>query len=89
MSFRKLVTACSLLGAASAGVLKKDASPPTVTLQNGTYSGVYNQEYDQDFFLGMRYAQVSEATSGVAAMVFLTGRHEQHSLPPASPSPSL
>ena len=31
---------------------------PTVTVKNGSYSGVFSPEYDQDFFLGMRYAQV-------------------------------
>lgn len=33
------------------------SSPPTVTLKNGTYLGIYSAEYDQDLFLGMRYAQ--------------------------------
>lgn len=32
-------------------------SPPAVQLQNGTYHGLYNQNYDQDFFLGMPYSQ--------------------------------
>ncbi|KAH9903987.1 Alpha/Beta hydrolase protein [Xylariomycetidae sp. FL2044] len=32
---------------------------PTVTVKNGTYSGVYSTEYNQDFFLGMPYAQVA------------------------------
>lgn len=31
---------------------------PTVSVKNGTYSGVYSPQYDQDFFLGMPYAQV-------------------------------
>lgn len=30
---------------------------PSVTVQNGTYYGVHNPDYDQDFFLGMPYAQ--------------------------------
>ncbi|KAI1334793.1 Alpha/Beta hydrolase protein [Xylariaceae sp. FL0016] len=30
---------------------------PTVTVKNGTYEGVYSAGYDQDFFLGMPYAQ--------------------------------
>ncbi|KAJ5884788.1 hypothetical protein N7495_009298 [Penicillium taxi] len=33
------------------------ASSPTVTIRNGTYVGVYSTTYDQDFFLGMPYAQ--------------------------------
>lgn len=31
---------------------------PTVSVKNGTYAGVYSPQYDQDFFLGMPYAQV-------------------------------
>ncbi|KIH87659.1 hypothetical protein SPBR_04773 [Sporothrix brasiliensis 5110] len=32
-------------------------SAPTVAVKNGSYSGVYNPEYKQDFFLGIPYAQ--------------------------------
>jgi cholinesterase len=32
-------------------------SAPTVALRNGTYTGVHSTTYDQDFFLGMPYAQ--------------------------------
>jgi hypothetical protein len=31
---------------------------PTATVKNGTYTGVYNPEYDQDFFLGVPFAKV-------------------------------
>lgn len=30
---------------------------PLAEVRNGTYQGVYNAQYDQDFFLGMPYAQ--------------------------------
>lgn len=33
-------------------------STPKVSVKNGTYSGIYSAEYDQEFFLGMPYAQV-------------------------------
>ena len=33
------------------------ATPPNATTVNGTYVGAYNAEYNQDFFLGMPYAQ--------------------------------
>lgn len=33
-------------------------SNPVVTVKNGSYEGVHSSEYDQDFFLGMRYSQV-------------------------------
>lgn len=51
------------LSSASAAVLgsrSNDDVPrgaPTVTVKNGSYYGVYNSEYDQDFFLGMPYTQ--------------------------------
>ncbi|KAJ5749311.1 uncharacterized protein N7511_011007 [Penicillium nucicola] len=32
-------------------------SSPTVTVRNGTYAGVHSTTYNQDFFLGMPYAQ--------------------------------
>lgn len=38
-------------------------SAPVVAVKNGSYEGVYSSEYDQDYFLGMRYSQV-RATSG-------------------------
>jgi triacylglycerol lipase len=30
---------------------------PTATVRNGTYSGVHSSTYDQDYFLGIPYAQ--------------------------------
>lgn len=39
-----------------AGGCKKTA--PTVTVKNGTYAGVCNSKYKQDFFLGIPYAKV-------------------------------
>lgn len=30
---------------------------PIATAKNGTYTDLYNSEYDQDFFLGIPYAQ--------------------------------
>lgn len=30
---------------------------PAVTLSNGTYFGVHSEEYGQDYFLGLPYAQ--------------------------------
>jgi carboxylesterase type B len=32
-------------------------TPPIVSVKNGSYSGVYSQGYDQDFFLGVPYSQ--------------------------------
>lgn len=33
------------------------SSVPTVTLKNGSYYGIYSPLYDQDYFLGMPFAQ--------------------------------
>lgn len=32
-------------------------SSPTVTIANGTYRGVYTPSYNQDYFLGIPFAQ--------------------------------
>jgi Carboxylesterase family len=37
--------------------LCQTSAPPTVTLQNGTYTGVYQPTYSQDYFLGIPFAQ--------------------------------
>lgn len=69
-SFLKLFLACALFlfALAHAGVAThrgnfrdselRTRSSPIVTVKNGSYEGVYSSEYGQDFFLGMRYAQV-------------------------------
>ncbi|KAI1844334.1 hypothetical protein JX265_010237 [Neoarthrinium moseri] len=42
----------------SVPVAERDyATAPTVTVTNGTYSGIHSNEYDQDYFLGIPYAQ--------------------------------
>ncbi|ETN23908.1 hypothetical protein PPTG_00398 [Phytophthora nicotianae INRA-310] len=46
-----LAAVAILLASASA------TDPPTVTVKNGSYYGVYQPTYDQDLFLGMPYAQ--------------------------------
>ncbi|KAG2521676.1 hypothetical protein BBO99_00005861 [Phytophthora kernoviae] len=38
-------------------VLVSATDPPTVTVKNGSYYGAYQSNYNQDFFLGMPYAQ--------------------------------
>jgi cholinesterase len=40
-----------------AGPVPPVASNPSVTLKNGTYQGVHSQSYNQDYFLGVPYAQ--------------------------------
>jgi hypothetical protein len=49
---RNTVLATALVGLASCG-----SSTPTVTVKNGTYIGAHSAKYDQDYFLGMPYAQ--------------------------------
>lgn len=42
---------------ATAHAVPTSRSPPTATVRNGTYVGVHSATYNQDFFLGMPYAQ--------------------------------
>ncbi|KAF6797614.1 carboxylesterase family protein [Colletotrichum sojae] len=58
-----LLTALSVCAMAS-GLVPRQALPsndtgaaPAVQVKNGSYYGVYSQSYDQDFFLGIPYAQ--------------------------------
>ncbi|KAE8966032.1 hypothetical protein PR002_g28497 [Phytophthora rubi] len=44
------------LGSLLAG-LASASDPPTVSVKNGSYYGVYQETYAQDLFLGMPYAQ--------------------------------
>lgn len=39
------------------GLAVSDAAVPTAQTKNGTYVGIHSAEYDQDFFLGIPYAQ--------------------------------
>jgi hypothetical protein len=36
---------------------------PVVSVKNGSYTGVYSSVFNQDFFLGIPYAQVSDLIS--------------------------
>ncbi|KAL2783763.1 Alpha/Beta hydrolase protein [Aspergillus keveii] len=45
---------------------------PTANLDNGTYVGLHNKEYDQDFFLGIPYAQAPVGSLRFAAPQPLT-----------------
>ena len=49
--FAALVLLCGLAGSTA------ETAAPTATTLNGTYVGRYVPEYDQDFFLGMPFAQ--------------------------------
>ncbi|CAN8098798.1 unnamed protein product [Discula destructiva] len=67
----KTFLACSLLAFVSVHAAQRShvrdtavrqsvSSLPFVTVANGTYEGLYSSPHDQDFFLGMRYAQPAE-----------------------------
>lgn len=48
----------TLLTSAAFGLVARQSSgPPTVTVRNGTYSGIYQPTYNQDLFLGIPFAQ--------------------------------
>lgn len=57
--FRPLGSLLLCASSAVAAVLPRNASSsaPTVTLKNGSYYGVHSSAYNQDFFLGMPFAQ--------------------------------
>lgn len=65
-SLKSLLTcSLSLFGSVYGGSARREGqvsstscTGPLVTVKNGTYRGVHSAEYSQDFFLGMRYAQV-------------------------------
>lgn len=42
---------------ASCAVVSRQTTVPTVQIKNGTYEGVHNENFNQDFFLGMPFAQ--------------------------------
>lgn len=46
-----------LLPILSSVVLALATSSPTATVKNGTLQGLHNPDWDQDFFLGIPYAQ--------------------------------
>lgn len=46
-----------LVGAIQAAPFARSESRPTAHVKNGTYEGVHDSLYDQDFFLGIPYAQ--------------------------------
>jgi carboxylesterase type B len=57
-SLRNVLLLIVNVSAVLAGALvRRQDSPPTVKLLNGSYYGLHNPTYDQDFFLGMPFAQ--------------------------------
>jgi triacylglycerol lipase len=56
LKFGFFTSALSHLALASPLNARQEAAP-TAMVKNGTYSGVYNLEHNQDFFLGIPYAQ--------------------------------
>lgn len=52
-----LLSSTAVSGAALLPRDNSTGSAPTVTLKNGSYYGVYSPNYNQDFFLGIPFAQ--------------------------------
>jgi hypothetical protein len=57
MAFGVFVLAQSLAQVAAGPFHKPHSTTPVATIKNGSYEGVHSPEYDQDFFLGIPYAQ--------------------------------
>lgn len=53
-----VLTVQALVSPSSAAIINGFPGP-TVNTKNGTYGGVHLPAYNQDLFLGVRYAQVS------------------------------
>lgn len=53
------------------------AAGPAVHLSNGTYLGLHNKEYDQDFFLGIPYAKPPTGSLRFAAPEPLTDEFDE------------
>src|SRR4051794_30962315 len=67
---------------AAAAPLEARADTPSVTIANGTYIGLHSPEYDQDFFLGIPYAQVIYLGAALRSLSSNTYyRHRIASLP--------
>ncbi|KAH0167663.1 alpha/beta-hydrolase, partial [Aureobasidium melanogenum] len=56
-SWSLLSLAVSAVSAAPSLSRRAPANAPTVNLKNGSYYGVHNSQYNQDFFLGIPFAQ--------------------------------
>lgn len=54
---KAILASLGLLTAVLAAATPLARSNPIARVINGTYVGVWNEEYNQDFFLGMPYAQ--------------------------------
>lgn len=57
-------------GADSSSVKACRNVAPTATVGNGTYAGLCNANYKQDFFLGMPFAQVCSADLKLPSSLF-------------------
>lgn len=57
LAFGVFVLAQSLAQVAAGPVHKSYSTPPVATVKNGSYQGVHSTGYNQDFFLGIPYAQ--------------------------------
>ncbi|KAH0373221.1 alpha/beta-hydrolase, partial [Aureobasidium melanogenum] len=56
-SWSLLSLVVSAASAAPSVLRRAPANAPTVNLKNGSYYGVHNSQYNQDFFLGIPFAQ--------------------------------
>lgn len=54
---RSVVGLLALWAGVQAAPTRRDTSSPVVSVKNGSYAGVTNTKYNQDFFLGIPYAQ--------------------------------
>lgn len=54
------------------------ASAPIVTVRNGSYEGVHNEGFNQDFFFGIPYAQVPSLLPRLFISILLLTTFSSH-----------
>jgi carboxylesterase type B len=57
MIYLSTILSALLLIHSAWGAATARLTPPTVTVKNGTYAGYHNPSYNEDYFLGIPYAQ--------------------------------
>ncbi|KAJ4509135.1 hypothetical protein HRR83_007183 [Exophiala dermatitidis] len=57
MLYLLILTLSFLCGSAHGAFVTRQTNAPLVAIKNGSYTGLYNTMYNQDFFLGIPFAQ--------------------------------
>lgn len=61
----RVLTVAGVCVASPALIPQRQVAAPVVTVKNGSYEGVRNEVYNQDFFFGIPYAKVYPSPSHI------------------------